>query len=218
MSIKKYRQDLLRALGNIALYNAVTLLCRTLKISFQNQGCIEGLVKENRNFVLAFWHGTMLIPWYIHRNRDFVALVSRSKDGTMLFKILNKWNYEVVRGSSHTGGSVALGIMVDHAKNSKSIAITPDGPKGPYHTLKPGAVIAAKKAGIPLVLLGVGYDKKRSLSSWDKFEIPKFFSRVNLVYSEPIYIDKDLSFEETSGIIEKCQMKLNQLQEEANNF
>lgn len=218
MSIKKIRQDLLRFLGNLLLYNAVAALCSTLKINIQNGKCVDDLIRQKKNFVLAFWHGSMLIPWYFLKNKDFAALVSRSKDGALLVKILEKWNYKIIRGSSNKGGSVALGILIDYAKNDSSIAITPDGPKGPYHKLKPGAVVIAKKAGIPLVLLGAGYQKKRELKSWDKFEIPKFFSRVNLVFSEPVMIDKDLSFEETAKIIEQCEIKLNQIQQEAGKF
>ncbi|MDP4172326.1 MAG: lysophospholipid acyltransferase family protein [Bacteroidota bacterium] len=218
MSIRKFRQNLLRALGNIFLFNVVSLLCRTLRITVRNQHCIEKLLNEKKSFILAFWHGSMLVPWYVHRNKSLGALISKSKDGELLFRILNKWNYKVIRGSSHIGGSIALGIMVDYARNNTVIAITPDGPRGPERKLKPGAVIAAKRANVPLVLLGVGYRKKKTLKSWDKFEIPMFFSNVNLVYSEPIYINKTNSFEEVTALIEKCEIKLNELQQEASNF
>ncbi len=66
-----------------------------------------------------------------------------------------------------------------------SVAITPDGPTGPARVMKAGAVIAAQRASIPLVLLGVAYSKKYIFKSWDKFEVPKFFSNVTLVYSNP---------------------------------
>jgi len=58
----------------------------------------------------------MLLPWYLNRNKNFAALISKSKDGDLLAKILKHWKYEVVRGSSSTGGNVALGIMADYAK------------------------------------------------------------------------------------------------------
>jgi lysophospholipid acyltransferase (LPLAT)-like uncharacterized protein len=159
----------------------------------------------------------MLLAWYLHRNKDFTALISKSKDGDLLEKILKHWKYNVVRGSSSKGGDVALGIMVDSARNNESVVITPDGPRGPINRMKAGAVITAKKSKIPLVLVGIGYNKKRILKSWDKFEIPKFFSVAKAVYSDPIYINSDLSFSETSEIILNCERKLNELQVEANN-
>jgi hypothetical protein len=143
------------------------------------------------------------------------ALISKSKDGDLLAKLLKSWNYTVVRGSSSEGGDVALGIMIDFARNKNSIAITPDGPKGPAYKLKAGAVITAKKSGLPLVLLGVGIKNKRILKSWDKFQVPKFFSSINAVYSEPIYVERNLNYEQTSGIIRSCELKLNELQKEA---
>lgn len=218
MSFRKIRQDALRVIGNYVLYGLATLLCRSLKINIKNSSAVESFFEEKKRIVLAFWHGTMLIPWFVHRDKNFAAMVSKSKDGGLLERVLKPLNYKVIRGSSHTGGSVALGVLVDLARNECSIAMTPDGPRGPLHKMKPGAVIAAKRANIPIVLLGVGYQKKRELSSWDKFQVPKFFSRVNLVYSDPISIDEELSYDDTSKVIEECEIKLNELQREAENF
>lgn len=144
-----------------------------------------------------------------------VALTSKSKDGDLLAKVLKNWKYRVIRGSSSTGGDVALGIMIDYAKNKSSITITPDGPRGPRHKLKAGAVITAKKSGLPLILAGVGFKKKRSLSSWDQFDVPSMFTKSKIIYSNPVYVSSDLSYEETSRVIEQCEEKLNALQVEA---
>ena len=160
----------------------------------------------------------MLLGWYLHRNKNFTALISKSKDGDLLAKLLKHWNYNVVRGSSSKGGDVALGIMVDYAKNNESIVLTPDGPKGKINIMKAGAVITAKKSKAPLILVGIGYKRKKILKSWDKFEIPKFFSTVNAVYSDPVFVNSDLSFTDTSELILDCERKLNELQVEANNF
>ena len=176
---------------------------------------IEELEAKNKNYVLAFWHGSMLLPWYLHRKKKMVALTSKSKDGDLLAKVLKNWKYRVIRGSSSTGGDVALGIMIDYAKNKRSITITPDGPRGPRHKLKAGAVITAKKSGLPLILAGVGFKKKRSLSSWDKFDVPAMFTKSKIVYSDPLYVSSDLSYEEASRVIEECEVKLNELQVEA---
>jgi lysophospholipid acyltransferase (LPLAT)-like uncharacterized protein len=218
MKLKKIKQEVLRFLGNYFLTGASTVLCKSLRINYKNKIVIDELESKNQNYVIAFWHGTMLLPWFINRNKNFAALISKSKDGELLSKLLRSWNYSVVRGSSSTGGDVALGIMIDFARNDRSIAVTPDGPRGPVHKLKAGAVITAKKGGIPLVLLGAGFKEKRYLKSWDKFEVPRFFSKANLIFSDPIYIERNLSYEETSIIISECDKKLNQLQNEANSF
>lgn len=218
MSLKETKRSFLRFLGDHFLYYAITALCKSLKKIKQNYEVIENLNSNHQNYVLAFWHGTMLLPWYLHGASNFAALTSKSKDGEILAKLLKKWNYQVVRGSSSTGGEVALGIMIDYVKNNFSIAITPDGPRGPRHEFKPGAVITAKKTGVPLVLAGVSLKKKKVLNNWDKFEIPNFFTRAKIVYSEPIYIKNDLTYEETSEIIENCGRKLIELQKQAEEY
>jgi lysophospholipid acyltransferase (LPLAT)-like uncharacterized protein len=218
MNFKKYKQDFLRIMGLFVLSQAVDLLCKSLKVTLINRDVIKNLETQNRNFVLAFWHGQMLLGWYLHKNKNFTALISKSRDGDLLEKVLKYWNYNVVRGSSSKGGNIALGIMVDYARNNESVVLTPDGPRGPLNRMKAGAVVIAKKSKVPLILVGIGYKKKRVLKSWDKFEIPKFFSVVKAVYSDPIYVNSDLSFADTSEFILNCERKLNELQVEANNF
>ena len=218
MNLKKAQQDALRFASQFFITGGVTALCKSLKINVQNGATIENLKSEKQNFVLAFWHGTMLLPWYLHGNPSFAALTSKSKDGDLLARILKKWKYNVVRGSSSVGGDVALDIMIDYTKNDYSIAITPDGPRGPRHKFKAGAVITAKKANVPIVLSGVGYKKRKVLKNWDKFEIPFFFSRAKIIYSDPIYVSNELNYDETSDVIEECETKLNLLQQEAQVF
>jgi len=218
MNLKKIQQDTLRFASQFFIAQGITALCKSLKITMQNSEAIEKLKSEKQNFVLAFWHGTMLLPWYLHGNPSFAALTSKSKDGDLLAKILRKWNYEVVRGSSSVGGDVALGILIDCTKNDYSIAITPDGPRGPRHKFKAGAVITAKKANVPIILSGVGYKKRKVLKNWDKFEVPFFFSSGKIIYSDPIYISSELDYDKTSGVIEECETKLNLLQQEAQVF
>ena len=216
--LKKSGQDILRFLGHYFAYSALSILCKSLRIEKFNSQSLDKLKLEGIPYVLAFWHGTMLLPWYLHGNPNVVALTSKSKDGDLLAKLLKKWNYQVVRGSSSSGGEIALGIMVDYAKNNYSIAITPDGPRGPRHKFKAGAVITAKKSGLPIILVGIGHQRKKILKNWDEFEVPYFFTRAKVVYSDPIYLNANLKFDETSEKISICENELNRLQNEAQNF
>ncbi len=218
MDTKQVKQDTLRFLGNFILKQSLDALCKTLRVSYKNKEVIIKLRENNQHYVLAFWHGSMLLPWFLHRNDGFAALTSKSKDGDLLAKQLKHWKYKVVRGSSSKGGDVALGVMVDLAKNRYSIAITPDGPRGPEHKFKAGAVVTAKKSNVPVVLMAIGIKSKKKLKSWDNFQIPNPLSIVKVIYSEPIYVDAKLSYEETSKIIEECENKLNELQKEAEKF
>jgi lysophospholipid acyltransferase (LPLAT)-like uncharacterized protein len=84
--------------------------------------------------------------------------------------------------------------------------------------MKAGAVVTAQKSNIPLVLAGIGIKKKKTLKSWDKFEIPALFSKTKVVYSNPIYFNNEISYSQTSDIITFCENKLNELQKEAGRF
>jgi len=218
MKIKEIKQNLLRNLGNIFLHSIINVLCKSVKVNRINYTVIDKLLSEKQNFVLAFWHGTMLVPWYFHRGQNFAALISQSKDGALLADSLMKWGYRVTRGSSHKGGKEALETLLENSKQNFSIAITPDGPTGPPRVMKAGAVIIAQRSGIPLVLCGVACKNKYTFNSWDKFEVPKFFSKVIIKYSDPIIVDEHISREETSKIIEQCDIKLNQLQKDADKI
>ena len=209
---KKTKQKFLRFVGMYLLYYVLVLLIKTLRVETRNSESIEKNLKEKKNFVLAFWHGTMLLPWYYHRNKNFSALVSQSKDGEILTRLLKRWNYSVVRGSSNMGGKEALELLMRESSEGRNIAITPDGPKGPIYEMKAGAVVCAKKNSIPLYLLGARYDKKYILKSWDKFEIPKPFSKVSLVYSDPKFIDPGADYDTTSALIKEYEKELFSLQ------
>ena len=218
MKLRKFKRRGLRFLGHYFLANIASKLCKSIKIIKVNDEHIKKLEQQNKNYILAFWHGTMLLPWYLHSGRNFAALISKSKDGDLLAKILESWDYKVVRGSSSKGGEDALKIMVDHAVDNYSVAITPDGPRGPAYKIKPGAVVTSKKSRVPLVLAGVGFSKKKKLKSWDGFKVPYLFSKAKIIYSDPIDIDENLTFDETSAMIQECESKLNKLQEQAAEF
>jgi lysophospholipid acyltransferase (LPLAT)-like uncharacterized protein len=146
--------------------------------------------------VLAFWHDEMLPVWkfFAHTddgqqgNKRPTALTSLSKDGNLLAQTLADWGYNIVRGSSSRGSKEALETAQTLATESLML-ITPDGPRGPRHSMKIGAVVAAHRAGVPLVLCRAETQwGKRLERSWDKFLVPLPFARVRITFSEPIII------------------------------
>ncbi len=215
MKLSDFQRNVLRYIGIQFASTAISVLIKTLRIKVVNGETISKCASEKKNFVSAFWHGSMLIGWYMHRNENIAALVSQSKDGEVLAKILEKWNYKVVRGSSSLGGNEALSVMVDLIRGNNSLVITPDGPRGPIYKMKAGAVVSAKKTNVPLFLAGIGIKKKFILKSWDHFEVPKPFSKVVVLYSDPILINEDSSYDETNQKISECEALLNKLQKDA---
>jgi hypothetical protein len=172
-----------------------SLLCATLRIRKHNSTFFEEYQQEAKPFVIAFWHGSMVVGWFLHRprrGRRIAALVSRSGDGEILSATLGHWGYTVIRGSSHVGGKEAMQLMVDAITDGNSLCVTPDGPTGPRHRMKMGVVRAAQRSQAPLFLAGIAARRKINLQSWDQFEIPFPFSSVSVAYSDPITVPPDL--------------------------
>ncbi len=212
------KKQLLLFLLRLVLWRVALLWCKTLRITTMNGGQFSGLKRSGKNYVVAFWHGSMFPGWYLHRplkNETISALVSQSNDGEFLSIILERWNYSMIRGSSHIGGKEAMELMVDEVAKGNSLAITPDGPRGPRHEMKMGAIRVAQKAGVPLILAGISLSGKKYLRSWDKFEIPMPFSSVVVKYSEPVEVPKGLKDESLDAFKLEMQNKLNLLTDEA---
>ncbi len=215
MKLSDTQKNILRFIGIRFASLLVRVLLKTVRIKIENGEAVKNLIEEKKNFISAFWHGSMLIGWYLCRRSNFGALVSKSKDGEVLSSILEKWKFNVVRGSSHIGGHDALLMMMHMIEEKYSLAITPDGPTGPIYKMKPGVVITSKRTQAPIVFAGIGIKNKITLKSWDNFEIPLPFSKCVVIYSKPILVDQDLSYDETSIKIIECEDLLNKLHKEA---
>ena len=216
--MKSLKKNSKWTIGKYLLPVVLNVLLKSLRFNISSNEAIEQLLSSGQNFVVAFWHGKMIAGWYLFNKKNFAALISKSKDGEILAKLLAMWKFEVVRGSSHKGGKESMQILLDLVTNKYSIAITPDGPTGPAKVMKPGAVVISKKTGIPLVLVGIAYKRKWILNSWDKFELPKPFSEVFVKYSEPKFISSDLSYEETDEQIKGIGLELETLNKEVENL
>ncbi|MCX6141263.1 MAG: lysophospholipid acyltransferase family protein [Candidatus Kapabacteria bacterium] len=161
--------------------------------------------------IVAFWHGEMLPVWFAFRALRPVALVSPSTDGAILATLLSDWGYEVVIGSSSRGGKEALQVLVEQAAHNV-VLITPDGPRGPAHVAKPGAVIAAHRAGVPLILVRMRSTRTKSFTkSWDRFQLPLPFAQITLHVSAPIDVPAHLSREEIDAMIIEVTEHLHRL-------
>lgn len=161
--------------------------------------------------IVVFWHGEMLPIWYAFRGSKPVALVSSSGDGSLLATLLEDWGYRVVRGSSSQGGKEALQDIVANAATS-IVLLTPDGPRGPAHVCKPGAVVASHRSGVPVVpvrMMSVG--KKIFPRSWDAFQLPLPWSRITVHVGAEIHPDVNATREGIDAAIAHVTDKLERL-------
>jgi len=141
--------------------------------------------------VFVLWHGRLLPCTYYHRQQRLATLISQHRDGEYITRIVQRWGFEVVRGSSSRGGAAALRQIVRTLRRGTAMAITPDGPRGPREVMKPGALLAAQLAGVPVIPVAAGSARAWWFGGWDRFLVPKPFARIRLAYGAPLVIPRE---------------------------
>lgn len=149
--------------------------------------------RRGENVIFVFWHDQLLPLVWVHRNEGIVVLVSEHDDGEYIARLLERYGCSTVRGSSTRGGASGTRGLVRAAREGKDLALATDGPRGPRHRVKDGALLVAGLTGLPLVPIGVSAEPAWRLPSWDRFLVPKPFSTVAVVWGEPIRIHRDAS-------------------------
>ena len=145
----------------------------------------EGLNAERaarRPVIFVLWHGQMLPLLYQHRNQKVRVLISEHRDGELVARTALALGFGTVRGSSTRGAGRALLGLVREVEAGRDIAVTPDGPRGPAKSFAPGALVVAQRTGARIVPVTAVAKSAWHLRSWDRFMIPKPFSRVIISY------------------------------------
>lgn len=178
------RRSARRALGWL-VGEAARIWIRTLRLTFELDPV---LAAENaRPWVLAFWHGQQLALLRYQRRRRTVALVSLSLDGELQAAALPRVGLSIARGSSSRGGASGLRAVVRRLRLGDDAAFAVDGPRGPRCTVhSDGALTAARLAGGVVVPFAAASARAWTLRSWDRFELPRPFSRVAVVLGAPL--------------------------------
>ena len=171
------------------------LLSKTYRVKIIGEYINARVIRDYHAVLYAFWHQRFLYLLYCFKNSKGRVLISYSRDGEMIAKAVEEFGIFPIRGSSSRGRVSSTREIVEAIKNGGIFGIAPDGPKGPACKVKPGIIQIAKQTGIPIVPITVGAGKKWCFNSWDKFIIPKPFSKICLKYGEPIFIDRNSSDE-----------------------
>jgi lysophospholipid acyltransferase (LPLAT)-like uncharacterized protein len=163
--------------------------------------------------VFGFWHSCIFTATYYHRKLGIGVLTSRSFDGEYIARIIEKFGYSAVRGSSSRGVIGGLRNMIRHVENGHIAALTCDGPRGPAHIAKPGPVLLARQTGVPLRAFHVGVNKYWQLNTWDRMRIPKPFARAVARFSSPIHVPASATDSQVRELHSQLQAALDRVQE-----
>ncbi len=164
----------------------IRLLCMTLRYEdIVAPGVATGYDQKPPG-VYAFWHRSLMVCAHRFRNWDIAILISRSFDGELIARTVEQLGFTAIRGSSSRGGAIALRQMAEAHAAGHWCAFTADGPRGPAMVAKPGPVQLAQLVGATWV--GVFYvvpERAWTLKTWDRFLIPKPFSKVTITWPGP---------------------------------
>ena len=163
----------------------------TTKVERVNPHYYQQFRDAGQPLMFVCWHGVLLPLVHYHRREGVVVLVSEHDDGEYLTRVLRRNGFGTVRGSSKRGGSKGLRGLVRAARAGHDLAVTPDGPTGPPHVLKPGALIAAQMAELPVVPVRLEASSGWRFRSWDAFLVPRPLSKITIEYLQPRYIPRD---------------------------
>jgi hypothetical protein len=189
----------------------VRALWATLRVRRVGREIPESLKAGGGQYIMAFWHGTLLLMVYAYIGERLTFLVSWHRDGELVTRIMQRFGMDPTRGSTSSGGTRALHSLLKKVKQGYDIAFTPDGPKGPARVAQEGIVQTARLAGLPVVPVGIAARRKRNLKSWDAFLVPLPFTRVVFAYGEPVRVPR----EATGGELEACKAAVQRGLEEA---
>ncbi len=169
---------------------------------------------DHSRYLYAFWHESLLVP-VTFRTRVRV-LISKHADGELIAQVCQHLGVGVVRGSTNRGGGRAL-VELWHCSEKAHLVFTPDGPRGPRRRVQPGMILLAARTGLPIVPIGIGFQRAWRARSWDRTAVPKPFSSCVCVAGKAIQVPADVDrdgLEQFRQIVEDAMLKATEAAEQ----
>ncbi len=171
----------------------------------------------NERYIGTLWHNRLLLfPFVLKRflpERQGAALISTSRDGAILADLVERFGFEVVRGSSSKKGASAIRRLAEVIAGGRDVVITPDGPRGPSYELGQGIIFLAQQSDAQIVPVNMEYSSCWRLKSWDRFILPKPFSSVRVIFGAPHRVAPTATDEEFERERQRLQDAMMQLVE-----
>ena len=193
-------------------YWYIRLIGPTLRVCVSRE---EGsqLTIDQRPLIVSFWHACMIPATYVCRDIGVRVMSSNSYDGEYMGRIIRKFGFVAVKGSSSRNAVRALLGLRRALGEGWSVAFTLDGPRGPRYKVKPGPVALARSSGVPLTMFHMAVDRAWVLNTWDRLIIPKPFSRVLMRFGKLIPVPTDATDEDIERYTTELQASLDRVRE-----
>ncbi len=200
------------------IYGFVRALERTIRWTEVNPDPLRSLWAEGSRVILVFWHNRMLMTPFFYRGRGLRILISRHADGELICRVMKRFGFGNVRGSTRRGGMGAFRELVRSCEEGFGIVITPDGPRGPRYVVQKGVIELARQTGLPIVPVSYGTEHPIRFPSWDGFLIPRPFTNGVFVFGRPLWVSRETSAQERERLRGRLEEDLRRLTERADAF
>ncbi len=197
----------------------IRLVYATGRWQVVNGEVAHGYWDANKPFILAFWHGRILLmPYCWNRKKAINMLISQHRDGQLIARTVGHFGIQTIEGSTSKGGATALRAMLKSLKNGDCIGITPDGPRGPRMRASNGVVNVAKMAQVPVIPCAFGSVSRKHVHSWDRFCVAFPFSKGVFVWGNPIHVPKEAKGEDLEAYRLKVEEELTRVTNESDRL
>jgi lysophospholipid acyltransferase (LPLAT)-like uncharacterized protein len=198
-----------------AAYWYIRLLQATVRRRYENREALHSEIPPSAAQIYAFWHSRLVFMRFSWSGDKAVVLQSRHRDSRMLAQVMSRFGLGAVWGSTTRGGMAAMRGALRKLKEGYTVAIAPDGPRGPRRRVQPGVIAIARLSGVPIVPLAYSARPSRRLGSWDRMLLPLPFGRALFVYGRPMKVPRDADEGEQERLRRVLEDELNRLTDAA---
>ena len=213
----KWHQRLAAALA----YGLIRGLAATIRFELEDRSnALQAALAER--IIFSIWHNRLALSLMMYRRyvvrsapgRRMAAMVSASRDGGLLARVLEHFGVEPVRGSSSRRGPQALREMMSWADRGLDLAITPDGPRGPCYQVQDGVISTAQLTGLPIVPVSYHLNWKFRPKSWDRFQVPLPFARCRISIGEIVRVPREATESERETLRQRLEVTMKAITED----
>ena len=199
-------------LAALLVYGLIRSVAATVRFEMNDgSGLFNGAPRER--ILFSIWHNRLALSLVLYRRyvvrfaleRRLAAMVSASRDGGLLARILEHFGVEPVRGSSSRRGARALRELAAWGERGYDLAITPDGPRGPSYKVQEGVISTAQLTGLPIVPTSYHLNWKIRLKSWDHFQVPLPFARCRVTTGPVVRVPREASESQREALRQKLE-------------
>ena len=196
--------SLLRSLLPPLIHAYLRFVGLTTRIVVRGENYPRALQAAGERFIYAFWHERQAFLAYSHRGQKVSILVSKSRDGELISRVMRLFGLHASRGSSSRGAQAGTRALLGAAQAGYDIGVTPDGPRGPRREVKAGVLFLAQKLRAPILPITNGLSRRLVIrKSWDRFQLPLPFGRAVIRYAPPLRIGPDDDLRQKAAELKK---------------